>query len=298
MAHRPLPGSNSQALWETSGNAGLWYEKLGGDWLPGWSLKAKKEGGPKLHWIHSVVEDPDKRDEKGRLKRLQVGEARLLSEHVGRQKKLIEARGGQVLALKNRSTFVTGLGEAHPIETGFAWHPSLGVPYLPGSGVKGVLKTWLKTAGPELVELAAELGNAGAVATRADLPSKDEVERLFGGDGVGAIDFLPLLPVAPVQLRADLVNPHHAPYQRGKEDWPADWQNPVPSFFLAVAPSALWQLGIVPRQGFAEAGDIDRVVAWLIQAADWLGFGAKTAVGYGRFARFIEPKPKKGKSER
>ena len=36
--------------------------------------------------------------------------------------------------------FTTGLGHAHPLENGFAFLNPYGLPYLPGSGVKGVLR--------------------------------------------------------------------------------------------------------------------------------------------------------------
>ena len=36
--------------------------------------------------------------------------------------------------------FTTGLGNEHPLENGFAFLNPYGLPYLPGSGVKGVLR--------------------------------------------------------------------------------------------------------------------------------------------------------------
>ncbi len=271
MPMRPLPKGKRDVAWQPQGHAGLWYEKLGGTWQPGWSLKATKATGdvsPKLDWMQPL------------LKKQGIGDVKLLKEHAGRQTQLAKRLGGRILELENRSAFVTGLGQAHPIENGFLWHPSLGVPYLPGSGVKGVLRSWLKMEGPQLATALADGADPGS----ADGPAPDgtEVDRLLGSrDRVGTIDFLPLLPIPPVRLQADLVNPHHGPYQQGRE-WPADWQDPVPSFFLAVAPRVLWQLAVVPGAR-AEKDDVERATTWLRQAADWIGFGAKTAVGYGRF---------------
>lgn len=264
MAPRPLPKGKQEVPWQEKGHAGLWYEKLGGTWQEGWSLQAGEGGSPKLEWMQPLLR------EQG------VGSKELLKEHADRRGEMARRLGGRILELENRSAFVSGLGQAHPIENGFLWHPCLGVPYLPGSGVKGVLRSWLRMEGPQLAAAVAE-GGAGAGSA-----GDAEIDRLLGGaDHVGAIDLLPLLPTRPVRLQADLVNPHHGPYQRGDE-WPADWQDPVPSFFLAVAPRALWQLSIVPGTG-AREGDVERAAAWLSQAADWIGFGAKTAVGYGRF---------------
>lgn len=260
---RPLPSSVSQTPWSDTGNASLWYEKLAAFWYPDWTLKARgKDPSPKLSWIQSVT--PSK-----------IGSEDLLAEVAERQRRLAAASGGFVLTLKNRSTFVTGLGESHPVESGFAWHSPLGVPYLPGSGIKGALKTWLKE------ELPQPLPGDKPFLPR---PTDEEIQEILGSaeDGAGAIDFLPMLPTAPVRLRADLVNPHHVPYQRGNE-WPADWQSPVPSFFLAVAPSNLWQLAVVPRPGLGSTDLAQSLIGYLSEAADQIGFGAKTAVGYGRF---------------
>jgi CRISPR-associated protein Cmr6 len=36
------------------------------------------------------------------------------------------------------------LGNPHPVEKGFLWHPTLGTPSLPGSGVKGLVRAWVE----------------------------------------------------------------------------------------------------------------------------------------------------------
>ena len=265
MANRPLPRSKADAVWHERGHAGLWHEKLGGAWKDDWSLKADRDGvSPKLEWMRPLLSKP-------------VGNSKLLKEHAGRQKELAARLGGRLLEWENRSAFVTGLGQAHPIENGFLWHPCLGVPYLPGSGVKGVLRSWLKMEGPRLAA-----GLTGTADGPDDPPDATEIDRLLGTKArVGAIDLLPLIPATHVNLQADLVNPHHGAYQRGGE-WPADWQDPVPSFFLSVAARSRWQTAVVPG-AFGSKSDVDRAADWLVQAADWIGFGAKTAVGYGRF---------------
>lgn len=49
---------------------------------------------------------------------------------------------GSLLAIHARAVapFTTGLGNEHPLENGFAFLNPYGLPYLPGSGVKGVLR--------------------------------------------------------------------------------------------------------------------------------------------------------------
>ena len=61
-----------------------------------------------------------------------------------------------------------------------------------------------------------------------------------------------------------------------------DWRSPTPIPFLTVAQGAALLFGVVPRRALA-ASDLDTVSAWLRDALEWAGGGAKTAVGYGRF---------------
>jgi CRISPR-associated protein Cmr6 len=80
-------------------------------------------------------------------------------------------------------------------------------------------------------------------------------------------------------------------YQGSADDlpfaWPADWHKPSPIKFLAVAPGAEFLTGIAARQpypvGHDPEDDIALVKTWLCEGLEWLGAGAKTAKGYGRF---------------
>ena len=59
-----------------------------------------------------------------------------------RQQILTSQYGTNVFTVKTQSTapFATGLGNEHPIENGFAFLTPYGLPYLAGSGVKGILR--------------------------------------------------------------------------------------------------------------------------------------------------------------
>ncbi|MDQ7005477.1 MAG: hypothetical protein Q9N67_11390 [Ghiorsea sp.] len=52
----------------------------------------------------------------------------LLESFAKRQQLLLDTQGGVSMAMTTDWHFVTGMGNNHPIENGFAWHPSLGVP--------------------------------------------------------------------------------------------------------------------------------------------------------------------------
>jgi len=155
------------------------------------------------------------------------------------------------------------------------WHHTLGVPYLAGSGVKGLVRSW--------VEVWDET-----------LTAEEKVRRMIQWFGdvqqAGQFLFFDALPIEPVLLTADVMTPHlNKWYEQGGDiqDWrrepekvPADWHDPVPVPFLAVK-SAKLLFGIAPRRReFTE--ELPLVFAALKQALDWLGAGAKTAAGYGR----------------
>ena len=59
-----------------------------------------------------------------------------------RQQALIKHYGADGYRICTQSTapFATGLGNEHPIENGFAFLTPYGLPYLAGSGVKGILR--------------------------------------------------------------------------------------------------------------------------------------------------------------
>ena len=188
--------------------------------------------------------------------------------------------------------FVTGLGNAHPLENGFAFLEPHGLPYLPGSGVKGAVR-----------RAAEELAGVPSVGVAWDIPSDwtaAAVEVLFGpaeGDlRRGALSFWDVVPqIDGDRLAVEIMTPHQSHYYQ-KAEPPHDSGSPVPVPFLAVPPGAGFPFTVVC--------DLDRLVRadaslvaegrWkslLLQAFehafDWCGFGAKTAVGYGAMVRDV-----------
>ena len=71
------------------GHAGLWYEKLGGTWQDGWSLKADGKSSPKLEWMKPLLDK-------------EIGSRQLLKEHAARQKKLIQHLDNALIRIQNK----------------------------------------------------------------------------------------------------------------------------------------------------------------------------------------------------
>lgn len=265
-----------------NGNAGLWYDKFCNDWedlLDRQEIKFKK---PK--WINKIVTNRP------------CGNNEELERQRNRRWEMVAKLKGQNLCLKTDSVFVTGLGRKHPVENGFLWHHTLGVPYLPGSSVKGMVRAWIEQWADE-----------------KDKKEKEGIDRIFGPKQpteqpqVGEVVFLDAIPLDTVRLKADIMTPHYGEYYQNKErpKAPGDWISPVPIPFLAVK-EAIFHFAIVPRRqpcleapgesekssdlpvGKSREGnhraDCEIVIDWLKEALEWIGAGAKTAVGYGRMS--------------
>lgn len=241
----------------SGGHAGLWFDKFCNTWRAEgsfWTMSSpggSNAANPKTDWIRSLTGS-------------RVGVLREIEELAQRVIRLVNARGGRYGVFTTESRFVTGLGRSHPVENGFAWHPSLGTPFLPGTSVKGLVRAW--------AELEA-----------SPQPDPATLSRLLGEAGSsGQVVFMDALPLAPVTLEADVMTPHYGGWT--PDDPPGDWRSPTPIPFLAAAAGTSFLLGVVPRDPHgADAADLGAVWDWLCPALEWSGGGAKTAVGYGRF---------------
>lgn len=238
-------------------NTGLWYNKFCHMWNGNWELKNEK-----INWIKTVT-------------MRKIGDGKKIADSVWRILNLIHQLQGETRFYKTEWRFVTGLGLEHPVENGFAWHHTLGVPYLPGSSVKGMVRAWV---------------GSGFNPEKAD---QTDISRIFGDSGaiqrcVGSVIFFDALPTAPVQLEADVMTPHYSLYYRKEKGAvPADWHSPDPIPFLTVAAGETFVFAVAPRNPKSEQhrGDLQLVLSWLDEALGYLGAGAKTAAGYGRFIR-------------
>ncbi|MRG28987.1 type III-B CRISPR module RAMP protein Cmr6 [Laceyella tengchongensis] len=233
-------------------HVGLWYEKFSNRWT-------KKNGKWKLKkqaWIQTVT-------------RNKVGDREQINEAIKRLQCLVEQLNGRVLYMKTTERFVTGLGRSHPVENGFVWHATLGTAFLPGSSVKGVVRAWAEQW--------------------AETVDSDSINRIFGCEEkgnhhVGNMIFFDAIPVTPVQLEMEIMTPHYAGYYENPLKPVQDRNKPNPIPYLTVASNQTFLFSFAPR-GQAQADDVQLVEKWLIEALEWVGAGAKTAVGYGRFTK-------------
>ncbi|MCS7314663.1 MAG: type III-B CRISPR module RAMP protein Cmr6 [Bryobacterales bacterium] len=283
-------------------------------------LWAKNDYGEQIAWRKVTVLS---QDDKARMDALAKRQMALWQKLPGRQALRLEAVA--------TAPFTTGLGNEHPLENGFAFLNPYGLPYLAGSGVKGVVRQAAR-------ELAKGLwGDTRGWETdpRCDWPGDGEsqpppvklsmLDVLFGRETEegeqehfrGALTFWDVIPqIAGDSLMVEIMTPHYSEYyqqRKGDEEEknsdqarqsdkgeqaavlsPHDSGKPTPIRFLTVPPGSRFAFHVVcdilhlGRVAPDLAGN-DR---WkeLVQAAfehafRWLGFGAKTAVGYGAMKR-------------
>lgn len=244
------------------------------------------------------------------VKRLGDNDKKTMQALIARQERCFDAVASSenTLRLEAQSIapFTTGLGNEHPLENGFAFLNPYGLPYLPGSGVKGVLRQaarelasgeWGETHGwdeehPHPKSLSqgerdlAEREGLSVVDILFGLESKNrDTEHLRG-----ALSFWDVIPrIKGDSLMVEIMTPHQKHYYQDGQS-PHDSGQPTPISFLTVPPGSGFtfhvQCDLAHLKRLSPKLAIDGQWQQLIEAAfehafQWLGFGAKTAVGYG-----------------
>ncbi len=182
-----------------------------------------------------------------------------------------------VMEARSTAPFATGLGLEHPVENGFAFLTPYGLPYLAGSGVKGVLRS----AAQELEKMGDEDITIAVIETLFGTENDHNARR-------GALTCWDVFP-SPVKdkelLVVEIMTPHFTDYFQNKGT-PHDAGKPNPIPFLAVAAGSEFRFVVicepvllnhsVPMDQWQNL--LSKIMS---RAFDWLGFGAKTSVGYG-----------------
>lgn len=214
----------------------------------------------------------------------------LLGEINGSLKEVVEglkADGYNVkeCTIRTVSRFVGGVGEPAgqiPFEVGLFLDPILGVPYIPGSTLKGAFRH-------ALYEIAER---EGYDPKRAD----ELANTLFGSPkGAGLVGITDAYPISADErlLEPDVITPH---YPGAKNELDAQ---PKPVTFLTVAPGVEFKFYIYYKEkaiNYVFQGDLNeeikrsrdplsvmKIVDKAVFYALARGVGAKTSVGYSEF---------------
>ena len=262
------------------GNRGLWFERFFDQYDPrNWSVlkpEANYTTQGNTHWLSHHF--------GGKT----AGDKEQLSRHAQSQIEVVANLGGQSLAFQS-GRFVTGMGNSHPVENGFAWHPTLGVPYLTGAAVKGLVRGYIEThldeadpANPEKKQLLLHWFGS---------TDKDPTSQGYKSQA-GELMFFDAVPTEPVTLGVDIMTPHMGKWYEkgggndaGKPDAvPADWHAPVPVAFLTAKKIillfsfALRPYAVTQQRPAIDFSDVETALKNVLEQ---MGAGGKTATGYG-----------------
>ncbi len=190
-------------------------------------------------------------------------------------KAFVRDRGWASTEVKLVHRLFIGLGEASVLETHVALHRVYGVPYLPGSSLKGLIKHY-----------AEDLKDQGN-----DFLNCEQRKWLFGAlDAAGHLDFqdgwwVPQgEPLNPLCLEVD--TPHHMSYHASRgASLGTDTQHPLASLDRED-PNPVPHLAVQGRFCVSIAGDhfaAHLALAILTRGLASRGLGGRVNVDYGRF---------------
>lgn len=168
-----------------------------------------------------------------------------------------------------------------------------GLPYIPGSAVKGVCRhaalEELKNAEDHaklnlLRTFCTVFGTAENDFTKGTLRAFRDLQPSKDMDRKGAIAFLPAYPINETKIVVDLTNVHYPDYYRTGHAEDQSKENPRPNPFPAVEVGAQFVFCLVLNGMNNEPTLLEAATRWLHLAITERGLGAKTAAGYGWFS--------------
>lgn len=170
---------------------------------------------------------------------------------------------------------VVGLGAKSVLENSIALQRSYGMPYIPGSGLKGLASSF---AHQRLGQTSAgDSPKPNGWAKGGDLHKE-----LFGTTELsGCVSFYDALYIPNSAkehdgpLHSDVITVHHPKYYQGNSTPPADWDSPDIISFVSATGSYLVALSGDPNWCNAARN-------LLANGLTHMGIGAKTSSGYGR----------------
>lgn len=180
---------------------------------------------------------------------------------------------------------VVGLGNESVIETSITLHRTYGVPYIPGSALKGLTASYARQRLGEEWQATGMayrvlFGWAPDTQTARALPAP-EAETDAGAAGhVTFFDalYLPGSGLHGHALHPDVMTVHHPGYYNSAQPGaPADWDSPNPVSFLTATGEYLLALAGPPAW-------VNAALRILAYALAEFGVGAKTNAGYGRMS--------------
>jgi len=240
-------------------------------------------------------------------------------ERIERQGENLKTQGYKVVlneSLKTSSRLVVGLGAGHVLETSLTLHHIFGMPYIPASALKGVVRmvSFWEIAENKKIKDEREIEKLQEQTYDRQISDSDDEDivrhkLLFGTQNFkGLLIFLDAYPEIQDNqgiFELDVMTPHYSGYYT-KDQAPGDWENPKPIVFLTVKNGITFCFNVLFDEFRAKeilkdknfSQEVRKIIEeWLINSSilsnlvkNWIedalkeyGVGAKTRLGYGIF---------------
>ncbi len=170
---------------------------------------------------------------------------------------------------------VVGLGGKTVLETDLTLHHLYGIPFIPGSALKGLTRAYV----------------TGEVHKSAKIEDDNPiVQQIFGTQKkAGSVIFFDAMPLnGKAAIDLDIMNAHYPKYY-GEKQPPTNSQDPNPVTFLTVK-NTTFMFALAPRRP-KDTEDVKLAIEWLQDALQQYGVGGKTSAGYGYFILPQKPAP-------
>lgn len=176
--------------------------------------------------------------------------------------------------MKTKTRLIVGFGSPSTLETSILLDNVLGIPYIPGSSLKGCFRNYVKIY----------------LNDNSDL--KKQIKLIFGSEKdnddnniEGNLFFYNSYPVAVENqsniFDIDVINVHYQDYYAGNEKKPNEYKNPIPINFLCIRPGVKFKFYLFLKNKLKDLKD-DIEMNFKNMLKDH-GVGAKTNIDFGYF---------------
>ena len=183
---------------------------------------------------------------------------------------------------------IVNLSDSLIQNAGICLDRNTGVPYLPGTAVKGVARhvalSALRQGEWSIEEFMTVFG-----VSEADFGDKGEL-KAYAKDVAedrwrqrGLVDFLPANPVTEPRIEVDISTVHYPDYYQSGNEADLAKENLRPNSFPVVAAGVRYAFCIMAMDRRVTPEIFAKAKAALVEAMTVKGFGAKTGAGYGWF---------------
>jgi len=122
-----------------------------------------------------------------------------------------------------KTRMIVGLGDESVLETSITLHKTYGVPYIPGSALKGLAASYAR-------QRLTEDWRKGSEAYQVIFGNTDEAGYIIFFDAL----YIPGAGLKKQALYPDVMSVHHRDYYQNPAYLPADWDDPIPIPFLTA----------------------------------------------------------------